>query len=45
MAKKYPAGRLGKVEDVASLALFLATDESSWITGQAINVDGGYTAI
>lgn len=44
MAKKYPAGRLGKVEDVASLALFLASDESSWITGQAINVDGGYTA-
>jgi NAD(P)-dependent dehydrogenase (short-subunit alcohol dehydrogenase family) len=44
MAKKYPAGRLGRVEDVAALALFLASDESSWITGQAINVDGGYTA-
>jgi NAD(P)-dependent dehydrogenase (short-subunit alcohol dehydrogenase family) len=45
MAKKYPAGRLGRVEDVAALALFLASDESSWITGQAISVDGGYTAV
>jgi NAD(P)-dependent dehydrogenase (short-subunit alcohol dehydrogenase family) len=45
MAKKYPAGRLGRVEDVAALALFLASEESSWITGQAINVDGGYTAV
>jgi NAD(P)-dependent dehydrogenase (short-subunit alcohol dehydrogenase family) len=44
-AKKYPAGRLGRVEDVAALALFLASDESSWITGQAIAVDGGYTAV
>jgi NAD(P)-dependent dehydrogenase (short-subunit alcohol dehydrogenase family) len=45
MAKKYPAGRLGRVEDIAALALFLASEESSWITGQAINVDGGYTAV
>jgi NAD(P)-dependent dehydrogenase (short-subunit alcohol dehydrogenase family) len=45
MAKKYPAGRLGRVEDVAALALFLASEESSWITGQAINVDGGFTAV
>lgn len=44
MAKKYLVGRLGRVDDVAALALFLADDESSWITGQAINVDGGYTA-
>lgn len=43
--KKYPVGRLGRVEDVAELALFLASDESSWITGQAIAVDGGYTAV
>ncbi|WP_256461193.1 SDR family oxidoreductase [Blastococcus sp. PRF04-17] len=45
MAQKYPAGRLGRVEDVAALALFLASDESAWITGQAIAVDGGYTAV
>jgi NAD(P)-dependent dehydrogenase (short-subunit alcohol dehydrogenase family) len=43
--KKYPVGRLGRVADVAELALFLASDESSWITGQAIAVDGGYTAV
>ena len=41
MAKKYPAGRLGRVEDIAALALFLASEESSWITGQAIAVAGG----
>lgn len=33
--------RIGKSEDVANLALFLATDESNYITGQIINVDGG----
>lgn len=36
--------RLGAVSDVASAALFLASDESSWITGAALSVDGGYTA-
>lgn len=40
----YPLGRLGTVDDVASLVLFLACDESSWITGTAIPIDGGYTA-
>lgn len=44
MAAKYPIGRLGAVEDVAELAVFLAGDESSWMTGQALAVDGGYTA-
>lgn len=39
-----PLGRLGEVGDAASLALFLAADDSSWITGQAIAVDGGQTA-
>jgi 3-oxoacyl-[acyl-carrier protein] reductase len=33
--------RIGKVEEVANLALFLASDESNYITGQIINVDGG----
>lgn len=33
--------RLGSPEDVAKLALFLASDESSWITGATINIDGG----
>jgi 3-oxoacyl-[acyl-carrier protein] reductase len=36
-----PLKRGGKVEDVANLCLFLASDSSSYITGQVINVDGG----
>jgi NAD(P)-dependent dehydrogenase (short-subunit alcohol dehydrogenase family) len=39
-----PLGRLGQPEDVAQLALFLASDESSWLTGTAIPLDGGLTA-
>ena len=40
----HPMGRLGTAEDIANAALFLASDESSFITGTAIPVDGGYTA-
>ncbi len=36
-----PQRRLGKVEDIGNAALFLATDEASYITGQTIVVDGG----
>ncbi len=36
-----PMGVMGKVEDVANLAAFLASDESGYITGQVIHVDGG----
>jgi NAD(P)-dependent dehydrogenase (short-subunit alcohol dehydrogenase family) len=39
-----PLGRIGKPEDVAALAFFLASDEASFITGSAYSVDGGYTA-
>jgi len=39
----YPLG-LGTSQDVASLCLFLLSDESRWITGQNIVIDGGYTA-
>lgn len=39
-----PAGRIGKPGDVAEVALFLASDESSFVTGAAYNVDGGWTA-
>ena len=38
---RQPMGRLGTPEEVAALALFLASDESSYITGQAHLVDGG----
>ncbi len=36
-----PLGRFGEVEDIADLAVFLASDEAKYITGQVINVDGG----
>jgi meso-butanediol dehydrogenase / (S,S)-butanediol dehydrogenase / diacetyl reductase len=40
----HPAGRFGRPEDIAGAAVLLASDESSWITGAAFPVDGGYTA-
>ena len=43
-AARYPTKQLGDVEDVANAAVFLASDESKWITGAALPVDGGYTA-
>jgi 2-hydroxycyclohexanecarboxyl-CoA dehydrogenase len=42
MAKAYPLRRLGRAEDVANAVVFLASDAASWISGQAISVDGGY---
>lgn len=39
-----PVGRIGRPEDVAEVALFLASDESGFVTGSAYNVDGGWTA-
>lgn len=39
-----PLGRLGKPEDVANMAVFLASEESSWLTGAALPLDGGLTA-
>ena len=33
--------RLGKPEDIAAAAAFLASEEASWITGQILSVDGG----
>jgi NAD(P)-dependent dehydrogenase (short-subunit alcohol dehydrogenase family) len=41
MCKTIPLGRLGTPDDVGSLVAFLASDESSYITGQAINITGG----
>lgn len=39
----HPIGRIGTPRDVAGAVVFLASDESSWITGATIMVDGGYT--
>ncbi|WP_319449887.1 MULTISPECIES: 3-oxoacyl-ACP reductase FabG [unclassified Mycobacterium] len=41
MAASVPAGRLGSVADIGNAALFFATDEASYITGQALVIDGG----
>jgi NAD(P)-dependent dehydrogenase (short-subunit alcohol dehydrogenase family) len=40
-----PLGRAGRPEDIASAALFLASDDASWMTGQTMIVDGGITAV
>ncbi len=40
----HPIGRLGKVEEVASGVVYFASDESSFITGTELLIDGGYTA-
>ena len=41
----HPMGRLGEPEDIAGLAIYLASDESSWVTGAALPVDGGYLSV
>jgi NAD(P)-dependent dehydrogenase (short-subunit alcohol dehydrogenase family) len=42
-AKRSPMGRYGRVEEVSELIAFLASEKSSYITGQNIRIDGGIT--
>lgn len=44
-AKRHPLGKFGQPDDMASAAKFLLSDESSWITGQVINIDGGLSSL
>ena len=44
MAAAHPIGRFGTPEDVARMLLYLASDESSWVTGSIFTIDGGFTA-
>jgi NAD(P)-dependent dehydrogenase (short-subunit alcohol dehydrogenase family) len=45
MAAQYPLARHGQADDAAALAAWLLSAESSWITGQVIGLDGGFTAV
>jgi NAD(P)-dependent dehydrogenase (short-subunit alcohol dehydrogenase family) len=45
LAKAVPMGRMGTAEEFANLACFLASDQGSYITGTAINVDGGRSPV
>ena len=42
--REVPAGRLGRAEEIASLNLYLASDEASYVTGAEFTIDGGMTA-
>jgi len=39
----HPVGRVGRPEDIAALALFLASDDAGFITGEVVTADGGVT--
>ena len=43
VTRLHPLGRIGEPEDVAPAVVYLASDESSWVTGSSLMVDGGYT--
>jgi len=45
LTERHPIGRLGTAEDIAKGILFLASDDSAFITGSELVIDGGYTAV
>jgi len=44
LTARHPWGRLGEPQDVARVAVFLASEDAGWVSGAAITVDGAYTA-
>jgi 3-oxoacyl-[acyl-carrier protein] reductase len=42
MIAQTPLGRMGQPDDIAKVAVFLASDQSSWITGERLTVSGGF---
>ncbi len=45
MAERHPLKRIGTIDDIASMAEFLISDRSAWMTGQVVRVDGGLSTI
>ncbi len=45
MGERHPLKRVGEVEDIANLAVFLLSEKSSWMTGQIIGMDGGMSSL
>jgi len=45
MNARHPMKRVGNPEDIAHVAAFLLSDDSSWITGQVLGVDGGMSTL
>jgi len=41
----HPIGRLGRPEDISGIAVYLASEESAWVTGSLFAIDGGYLAV
>jgi 3-oxoacyl-[acyl-carrier protein] reductase len=44
LTQRQPTGRLGTPADVARLVAFLLSDDGSWVNGQLIHADGGFSA-
>ena len=44
-AQRHPLGRFGQAEDIAAAATFLLSENSSWITGQVLHIDGGLSTL